>query len=196
MRFTEEEAEKAAELRLWVEDRIAKLEDEIDKLREILVIIDSILRVTSFKMASDLALKPRDQEEPVAIIAEKLKPSEPEIKEIRPLKRSKDNYLMGNAYISDSKIVIIPSNDVRLEISTTPFESFFIDRILEGMKSKDREIISQGKIDSKDMIRFGIEDENGIIKKIIVENYREKRRLNEIINTSIWTFTRMLEKVK
>ncbi|MCP8323227.1 MAG: hypothetical protein L6N96_03515 [Candidatus Methylarchaceae archaeon HK02M2] len=196
MRFTEEEAEKAAELRLWVEDRIAKLEDEIDKLREILVIIDSILRVTSFKVASDLALKPRDQEEPVAIIAEKLKPSEPEIKEIRPLKRSKDNYLMGNAYISDSKIVIIPSNDVRLEISTTPFESFFIDRILEGMKSKDREIISQGKIDSKDMIRFGIEDENGIIKKITVENYREKRRLNEIINTSIWTFTRMLEKVK
>lgn len=196
MRFTEEEAEKAAELRLWVEDRIAKLEDEIDKLREILVIIDSILRVTSFKMASDLALKPRDQEEPVAIIAEKLKPSEPEIKEIRPLKRSKDNYLMGNAYISDSKIVIVPSSGVRLEISTTPFESFFIDRILEGMKSKDREIISQGKIDSKDMIRFGIEDENGIIKKIIVENYREKRRLNEIINTSIWTFTRMLEKVK
>jgi hypothetical protein len=37
-------------------------------------------------------------------------------------------------------------------------------------------------------------DENGIIKKIIINNYRDKDRLNEIFNTSTWVFTRMIEK--
>jgi len=29
---------------------------------------------------------------------------------------------------------------------------------------------------------------------VIVENYREKARLNEILSTFAWTFSRMLEK--
>ncbi|MCP8304946.1 MAG: hypothetical protein H3Z50_05720 [archaeon] len=196
MGFTEEEVKRAAELRLWIEERIAELEGEIEKLREALAIIDSILRVTSFKVASELAPEPSVQAEPVAIVAEKLKPPEPEVKEVQPLKRSKDGYLMGNVYVSDFKMVIVPASDVRLEVSIPPFESFFINRILEGMKNKDEESVSKGKIKAEDVIRYAIEEENGVIKKITVENYRDKRRLNEIINTVIWTFTRMLEKTE
>ncbi|MCP8310036.1 MAG: hypothetical protein L6N94_00835 [Candidatus Methylarchaceae archaeon HK01M] len=196
MGFTEEEVKRAAELRLWIEERIAELEGEIEKLREALAIMDNILRVTSFKVASELAPKPSVQAEPVAIVAEKLKPSEPEVKEVQPIKRSKDGYLMGNVYVSDSKMVIAPASDARLEVSIPPFESFFINRILEGMKNKDEESLSKGKIEAEDMIRYAIEEENGVIKKITVENYRDKRRLNEIINTVIWTFTRMLEKTE
>ena len=38
------------------------------------------------------------------------------------------------------------------------------------------------------------EDDNGIIKRIVINNYRDKERLNEIFNTSTWVFTRMIEK--
>ncbi|MCP8308537.1 MAG: hypothetical protein H3Z54_07565 [archaeon] len=196
MSFTEEEVKRAAELRLWIETRIAELEGEIEKLREALTIIDSILRTTSFKVASELTPQPIAKEEPVTIVAEKLKPPEEEFKEVRQLKRTKDGYLIGNAYISSSKLVIIPVSDVRLEVSTPPFKSFFINRILEGMKNKDQESLSQGKIKSEEMIKYSIEEENDVIKKIIIENYRDKNRLNEIINTATWAFTRMLEKTK
>ncbi|MEM3383182.1 MAG: hypothetical protein QXL52_03000 [Nitrososphaerales archaeon] len=196
MSFTEEEIKRAADLRLWIETRISELEREIEKLREALSIIDSILRTTSFKVALELAPQPVSKEEPVMIVAEKLKPSEEEFKEVRQLKRSKDGYILGNAYISNSKLVIIPASDVRLEVSTPPFKSFFINRILEGMKSKDQESLSQGKIKSEEMINYSVEEENNVIKKIIIENYRDKNRLNEIINTITWAFTRMLEKTK
>lgn len=196
MSFTEEEIKRAAELRLWMETRIAELEGEIEKLREALAMIDNILRTTSFKVASELSPQPITKEEPVTIVAEKLKPLEEEFKEVRQLKRTKDGFLLGNAYISNSKLVIIPASDVRLETSTPPFRSFFINRILEGMKNKDQESSSQDKIKSEEIINYSIEEENNVIKKITIENYRDKNRLNEIINTAIWAFTRMLEKTK
>ncbi|NWG09590.1 MAG: hypothetical protein HXX80_04700 [Nitrososphaerales archaeon] len=195
MSFTEEEVKRAAELRLWIESRIAELEGEIEKLREALVIIDSLLRTTSFKVAKELAPQPIVKEEPVTIIAEKM-PPEGEFKEVRPLKRAKDSYLIGNAYISSSRLVIIPASDVRLEVSTPPFRSFFIGRILEGMKGKDQEAFSQGKMKSEEIMNYSIEEDGGVIKKIVIENYRDKNRLNEIMNTVTWAFTRMLEKAK
>jgi hypothetical protein len=43
-------------------------------------------------------------------------------------------------------------------------------------------------------LRFDVEESNGAIGKLIVENYGEKARLNEILSTVSWTFSRMLEK--
>jgi hypothetical protein len=34
------------------------------------------------------------------------------------------------------------------------------------------------------------------IREIIIKNYKEKERVNEIINTAGWSFTRMLENIK
>jgi hypothetical protein len=63
------------------------------------------------------------------------------------------------------------------------------------MKIKDTEKVSQNQIDESTSLDYNVEeDENGIIKKIIINNYRDKDRLNEIFNTSTWVFTRMIEK--
>jgi hypothetical protein len=86
-------------------------------------------------------------------------------------------------------------NDINLNINTPPFRSFFINRILEGMKTKDKEKIQKGEISESDIIDFKVDsDQNGMIKSVTVSNYREKERLNEIFNTATWVFTRMLEK--
>jgi hypothetical protein len=86
-------------------------------------------------------------------------------------------------------------NDINLNINTPPFKSFFLNRILEGMKLKDKEKIQKGEIDESEIIDYKVDnDENGKINSVTISNYRERERLNEIFNTATWVFTRMLEK--
>jgi hypothetical protein len=118
-----------------------------------------------------------------------------EYRQVKPLKRLKDDFLMANAEISRDSLELIPAKGIALNVNTPPFRSFFLNRILEGMKTKDAEKISQNQIDESASINYNVdEDENGIIKRITINNYRDKERLNEIFNTSTWVFTRMIEK--
>ena len=118
-----------------------------------------------------------------------------EYRQVKPLKRLKDDFLMANAEISRDSLELIPAKGIALNVNTPPFRSFFLNRILEGMKIKDAEKISQNQIDESASINYNVdEDENGIIKRITINNYRDKERLNEIFNTSTWVFTRMIEK--
>lgn len=120
---------------------------------------------------------------------------EDEYRQVKPLKRLKDDFLMANAEICRDSLELIPAKGIALNVNTPPFRSFFLNRILEGMKTKDAEKISQNQIDESASINYNVdEDENGIIKRIIINNYRDKERLNEIFNTSTWVFTRMIEK--
>jgi hypothetical protein len=111
-------------------------------------------------------------------------------RDIRPLKRAKDDFWLANAEISANAVVIVPAPGVDLNVNTPPFKSFFLNRILDGMKNKDA---NQG-IKEPEALNYKVEDENGTVKRIVINNYREKERLQEIFNTSSWVFTRMLEK--
>jgi maltodextrin utilization protein YvdJ len=116
---------------------------------------------------------------------------------IKPLKRAKDDFLLANAEISPDTVVIVPVSGINLNVNTPPFKSFFLNRILEGMKSKDAEKVSQGALGESDALNYRVEEDDdgsGGIKRIVINKYREKDRLQEIFNTSAWVFTRMLEK--
>jgi hypothetical protein len=116
-------------------------------------------------------------------------------RQVKPLKRLKDDFLIANAEILQNSVELIPAKGIALNTNTPPFRSFFLNRILEGMKTKDAEKVSQNQIDESTSLDYTIEeDENGIIKRILINNYRDKDRLNEIFNTSTWVFTRMIEK--
>jgi hypothetical protein len=115
--------------------------------------------------------------------------------EIRQLKHLKDNLLLANAEVFQNTVEIAPVEGVSLNVNTAPFKSFFLNRILEGMRSKDMEKVSQGQISESESLNYGVEeDDNGLIKRILIINYREKERLIEILKTSTWVFTRMMEK--
>ncbi|MBA3284537.1 MAG: hypothetical protein H0U27_05695 [Nitrosopumilus sp.] len=109
----------------------------------------------------------------------------------------KDNTLIANVEVSREKIEITPMESINFNIDTPPFKSFFINRILEGMKSKDLDKVKQGQIDTANIIAYNTiskDSNDSIIKKIEIKNYRDKERVNEIFNTVAWVFTRMLEK--
>lgn len=216
--FSEDDIRRAAEVREWLMKEVTNKKEELDKLRETLLIVDSILKKVSFITASNLEssatnLKEKTVPEFQSVnekgisksdhgsdLATKLTSTDNSLNfnqemEIRPLKRTKDDLLISNALYNSTYVTIPLANDIVLNINTPPFKSFFINRILEGMKTKDREKFEKGEINESQMIEYKVDTgENGDIRSITVSNYRERERLNEIFNTATWVLTRMLEK--
>ena len=217
----EEEVKRAADLREWLESKISEMESEITRLRDMLLVVDSVLRKSSFVPATELRNLQEKVESPKAdsskmeerrssgtvkgsaVIPENVEKSIPRAnpssvespdQQPRQLRRSKDGMLIANVFVSPEKIVMVPVEDVKLSQTTPPFQSFFVNRILKGFESKDQELVQAGSLDSEINLRYEIEESDGHISKLTVINYREKNRLNEILNTASWAFSRMLEK--
>lgn len=216
--FSEDDIRRAAEVREWLVKEVTNKKEELDKLRDTLLIVDSLLKKTSFITASHLEssasnLKDRSAPEYQSLHKEETVQTKPGIDSttkstdtdygqgdnqgvaIRSLKRAKDNLLISNAEYTSTYVRMPMVNEINLNINTPPFKSFFLNRILEGMKSKDKEKIQKGEIDESEIIDYKVDnDENGRINSITISNYRERERLNEIFNIATWVFTRMLEK--
>jgi hypothetical protein len=214
LNYSEEDIKNAAELRDWVLKQISDRQEEIDRLKRLLLLIDNILKQESFKPASKLersinqsenSIRERRQDSVIpnksTVKIENKKYSSSNLEEnvstdieTRVLKRLKDNLLLAKVNISPQTIEITPEKGLSFNTDTPPFKSFFIKRILEGMITQDRTKNRQKQLSNQDLLNYTIDEYEGKIKKIIINNYREKERLTDIINTSAWVFTRMLEK--
>ena len=217
LNYSEEDIKNAAELRDWVLKQISEKQEEIDRLKRLLLLIDNLLKQGSFKPASKLERsinnsesstineRPQDSNKDTMKIENKKYNSTATTNsnenvspftETRDLKRLKDNLLLAKVNISSQTIEITPEKGLTFYVDTPPFKSFFIKRILEGMITQDRTKNRQKQLSNQDLLNYTIDENEGKIKKIIINNYREKERLTDIINTSAWVFTRMLEKEK
>ncbi len=208
--YSDDDIKNAAEIREWLTKLIFEKQNEIERIKITLSLIDSVLKQGSFKTAANLNLnkKPFADEKSTSIYDEiKKETNNPSFKkgngessqllETRQIKRMKDNTLIAQVEVSKEKIEIIPSESFSFNMDTPPFKSFFINRILEGMKNKDIDKVKQGQLSEMDVISFNTiqkENNDNILKKIEIKNYRDKDRINEIFNTVAWVFTRMLEK--
>jgi hypothetical protein len=248
--YSEEDIRRAAEIREWLIKEISDRQEEVERLRTTLSIIDNLLKQGSFRAAANLgfaaaatpaqagsattvsttaqvqqqthstAAQPpaakRQQQQQPGVATPTLRTATDssggggssgadDSRNIKPLKRAKDDFLLANAEISPDTVVIVPVPGINLNVNTPPFKSFFLNRILEGMKNKDAEKVSQGALSESDALNYRVEEEaeedsssggggSGTIKRIVINKYREKDRLQEIFNTSAWVFTRMLEK--
>lgn len=208
--YSDDDIKNAAEIREWLTKLIFEKQNEIERIKITLSLIDSVLKQGSFKTAANLNLnkKPFTDEKSTSIYDEsKKETNNPSFKkgngessqllETRQIKRMKDNTLIAQVEVSKEKIEIIPSESFSFNMDTPPFKSFFINRILEGMKNKDIDKVKQGQLSELDVISFNTiqkENNDNILKKIEIKNYRDKDRINEIFNTVAWVFTRMLEK--
>lgn len=212
--YSDDDIRNAAEIREWLTKKILEKQEEIDKLQITLNLVDSLLKQGSFRAASNYNFAksnnkqdPNLQQKPSN--SQVLKPtkhsSAEELKyksvddehEIRPIKRSKDNLTVASFHIFQDYIDIIPEENINISIETPPFRSFFLNRILQGMKNKDFEKIKQGMISDSDAMDFEVITDTqfpGRIKNIRITRFKEKERINEIYNTAAWVITRMLEK--
>jgi hypothetical protein len=172
----ERDVKKAADLKLWIEGRISELQLEMERLKETLVYVDDTLRASTFRPAIEMMSEAK------------------EVPEIRELKQDRGGRVVATASITNDSVSIEPNGGVILRPTTPPFKTFLMGKILQGMKSKDEELVKSGKLAKGLELRYDVEENNGLLGKVVVENYRDKARLNEILSTVSWTFSRMLEK--
>ena len=198
--YSEDDIRRAADIREWLIKQISDKQEEVDRLRTALTIIDNLLKQGSFKAAANIGFSapgttttqvqaarqvlPAARQQPAPMLRSS------DNRDIRPLKRAKDDFMLANAEVSPTAVVLVPADGVNLNSNTPPFRSFFLNRILDGMKSKDATL----GLNEADSLNYKIEEDSGVIKRVVINNYRDKDRLQEIFNTSSWVFTRMLEK--
>ena len=207
--YPEDDVKNAAEIREWLTKLISEKQDEIERMKITLSLIDTVLKQGSFRTAANLNLNKKSFSNEKSFSGENeiKKEKNPQLQrnhdeqsqsiETRQIKRMKDNTLIANVEVTREKIEITPMESINFNIDTPPFKSFFINRILEGMKSKDLDKVKQGQIDTANIIAYNTipkDNNDNTIKKIEIKNYRDKERVNEIFNTVAWVFTRMLEK--
>jgi hypothetical protein len=190
----EDQLKRAADLKLWIETRISQLQDEIEKLKEAQTIVDSTLRASSFRPASEMAPRPPQPETSLPTEAPAPDMGSDHIPVLRELRRDKGGETIAVAQVTPERVVIEPVAEVSLRTETPPFKSFLLGKILTGMKSKDDDLVARGRLPPGMEIRFNVAEKGGRISNLTIENYRESERLTEILNTIGWTFSRMLEK--
>ena len=61
------------------------------------------------------------------------------------------------------------------------------------MKKSDDKLVENGEINEESVINWIINKNGTSIREIIIKNYREKNRVDEIISTATWSLTRMIE---
>jgi len=192
MHYTEEQIEKILELKESIIDKMEKHQEELNFLQKNLEILDVALKGSSFTKASSLPRKETSQSD---IVEKKVKSQSEEKPESIPIKKNKDGEIIANAFVTPEQVSIILNDGIGLTDEIPPLRSFFIERIIGEMKKTDNVDVKDGKIDQNSVIDCVINKNGPSIREIIIKNYRQKERLDEIINTATWSLTRMLENL-
>lgn len=180
---TESETKKLLHFREIFEKRINTLDQEIKDLKTAIQNIDKLIVSQGFK-------KPIPPFKPL------------ETKQIIPNAddgisiTSKDGTLLGKLKIEENNLRFIPSLKFEFNEKIPPFKSFFIDRVLENMKTTDKKRANDIGIDSEEILDYSIEITDGRITSLNIKNFGGERRLQEISSSLRWTFDKMYEKLR
>jgi len=180
--------EQIREIASWREDLVKQINNHtksLEILEHRLAVLDSILKESSFTTASSIEIAKKLPEEDIT-----------KAKKSIPITNGNDGKIIANAFVTPEQVEIILENDMVITADVPPFKSFFIDRIIGEMKRKDLLDAENGKIQKNSIIDYVINKNGSDIREIIIKNYKEKERINEIINTAGWSLTRMLENIK
>ena len=165
----------------WKEKILDKIEShnkEIEQLESELNLLDEIIKGSSFTKASNLGFS---------------KPEKKIDSKTIPILQGNDGKKIADAIVTNEQVSIILDNEIALNEDVPPFKSFFINRIIGEMKKKDMESLGNDENSEESVINCVLKNNGKDLREIIIKNYREKERVNEIINTATWSLTRMIE---
>ena len=192
MKFSEEQIRDIVAMRDSLVKQIDKHQNAIELLEKNITILDLVLKESSFTKASALSTAKTLESSAKTSTVSTEKSEEKSI----PITSGSDGKIIANAYITPDQVSIVLEENMEINADTPPFKSFFIDRIIGEMKRKDSAEAENGKIQKESVIDYIINKNGSDIREIIIKNYRQKERVNEIINTAGWSLTRMLENIK
>ncbi|RMW38202.1 MAG: hypothetical protein EA447_03910 [Nitrosopumilus sp.] len=188
MKFSEEQMKGIVTLKESLIEQVDKHQEAIEALEKNITILDGFLKESSFTKASQLTSTEK-------IEPQKIKESVKEVQNSIPITQGKDGKVIANAFVTPEQVSIVLDDNVEINADTPPFKSFFLDRIIGEMKKKDSTDAENGKIQRESVIDYIINKNGSDIREIIIKNYRQKERVNELINTAGWSLSRMLENI-
>jgi len=189
MKFSEEQVKDIVTLKESLIEQIDRHQESIEMLEKNITILDLFLKDSSFTKASQLGTTKEVE------IQNKIETTEKPVENSIPIKRVNDGKVIANAYVTPDQVSIVLDDEIKISDDTPPFRSFFLDRIIGEMKKKDVLEAENGKIQKESIIDYIINKNGSDIREIIIKNYRQKERVNELINTAGWSLTRMLENI-
>ena len=194
--LSEEQLRDVLAIKERIAGRMEKCQEELGALEREAAVLDEILRQSSFARASSLPpSKPAERgagraepAEPDAEPAE-AEPAreggpEPEIVKLVWKQRQSE---IGSAAVRPGSISITLDGHVSLDADTPPLKSFFVGKVIGGMRKKDLD-------DGLEPIDCSVLADGRQLRGITVTGYRDASRVREIINTAEWSLNRMLER--
>jgi len=202
----EGEAQRLAQLKRYLEEKIEALERELESLREVGEIVDKELVGRSFKRGTGEPVTPAGTHvsrpvTPSAIEATaQAEAQAPAVAVSAPMPNEKKVELVyrgrnvGVAYISSEMVRIIPDEKLGLKATTPPFESFLIRKVLDEIREADTDRAGKGEIRPDQILAYDLVEDEALLKQITVRNYGDPDRLNRVVRASAWTFMVMSQK--
>ena len=188
MKYSDDQIRKMLELKETIIEKMSKYQDEIDFFQKNLDLLDINLKGSSFTKASTLPRSEKIEK------IDALDSQETNVNKVsKEIRGSKDGKVIANAFVTPEQISIILEDGIGLKPETPPLKTFFVERIIGEMKKNDDNDVKNGKINEDSVIDCIINKNGSAIREIIIKNYRQKERLDEIINTATWSLARMVE---
>ena len=191
----EQETKRLLSFRESLENRLNELEQEMQDVKVAMEELDKLIVSSGFRTfttAETLVVKeqPKPKVEPM--------PQKEEIIEEDMNQTnitSKDGTVLGVMYIENHSLTFTPVDSFNFTVDIPPFQSFLIDRVLENMKKTDQERSANGELDPSEVLEYQVNDEDGTITSLMIENYGGERRLREISSSLRWAFDKMYDKI-
>ena len=171
---------RLAELKSYLERKVAEHEEEIVTLRSFLEIVDNLLAEKSYRKVQ----VPKSTIEPTAPLATS------QGQTIRTI----SGVQLAEIFVEGSNIRIVPSREIKFDANAPPLRSFLVGKVLEPLHANDEESAQKRGLSPDRVLSYDIDKEGMLLKEIQVKNYGDERRLNELKNAIRWTFRRMYEK--
>jgi len=176
----EEETQRLAELKQYLSQKKEMLEEELEKLNSIISVIDDLLASKSFKTGIEVMKKAEEKVEAETAL--------------QKLELVYKGTKVGEIEVYQTYAKVIPLPELKLSTVTSPFEAFLVRKVLEPMRERDVERAAKNELRPDQMFSYDIIEEGGLLKYIVVRNFRDRIRLKELANAASWTFFTMASK--
>ncbi len=177
----EQTTKRLAELKAYLERKMAEHEEEIGALKSFLDTVDMLLAEKSYRRIEI----PRSVMEAIS--------RTPGVGHSQSIQTMSGVHL-ANLYVDGSDLRVVPSDKLKLDANAAPLRAFLIQKVLEPLRSKDEEAARSQGFSPDRVLAYKIDQAAGLLKEIQVKNYGDERRLNDIRNAVRWALRKMYEK--
>jgi len=176
---------KLAEMKTFLERRLRQQEEEVTYLRSFIEVVDSLLAERSFR---PVEISSPSEPEPAA--KPKMIPKGADSVPVLTV----DGVRIGAIQVGQGALHVTSEANINLDSNSPPLRSFLLAKVLEPMQTKDKEAASAGTIPPEAILTYNVEQDDGRLRAIHIQNYGDDRRLLELKNAIRWTLRRMYEK--